>query len=218
MKLTKQELTAAIGYALFQKLFLPGLILGSCAAMGIASNAVANLIYYTVNCLCWGWIFRRILLESLQNSDKVLPAVLVGIPAYYACSIVVNCVIVIVEPTFSNVNDANVTSMLRELPALAIAVSVLVPVAEECFYRGLLFVPFLHKRTWLGYVLSCTLFAAAHVTGYLSAADPQTLLLCFLQYLPAGLVLCWVCKRADSLLAPIAVHAFVNAMSIALMR
>ena len=38
----------------------------------------------------------------------------------------------------------------------------------------------------------------------------------FLQYLPAGLCLAWAYTKADTIFAPILIHAAVNAVSIGL--
>ncbi len=218
MKLTRTELTAGMVYGVFQQLFLPPVILMGCQLVGIESAAIANFLYYLVNFGAWCWIFRRILKLSIQNREKLLPTVLWGIPAFYVANVVMSALTLALEPEFSNVNDASVGSMIADFPPLALAVTVLVPVAEECFFRGVLFVPFMEQRPWAGYLLSGVLFSAAHVAGYLGVVGGRTLLLFFLQYIPPALVLCRACKKADSLAAPILIHAFVNAVSVALLR
>ena len=40
------------------------------------------------------------------------------------------------------------------------------------------------------------------------------LLLCFIQYLPAGYCLCFAYRRSGTIISPIIVHAVVNAMSM----
>ena len=45
-----------------------------------------------------------------------------------------------------------------------------------------------------------------------------TLILCFIQYLPAGLCLAWTYSKADNIFAPILVHALNNAIAIGLVR
>ena len=40
----------------------------------------------------------------------------------------------------------------------------------------------------------------------------------FLQYLPAGLCLAWAYTKADTIFAPILIHAIINAVSIGLVK
>ena len=65
-----------------------------------------------------------------------------------------------------------------------------------------------------GYILSALVFCAIHVISYIGSADPLTLVLCFVQYLPASLCLAWAYTEADNIFAPILIHIAVNTMSI----
>ena len=95
---------------------------------------------------------------------------------------------------------------------------MLVPPAEECFYRGLFFQTFAKKALWLGYAVSTTVFALIHILGFIGSASPLALVLSFLQYLPAGLCLAWSYAKSDTIFAPILIHALVNAWGIYEMR
>lgn len=218
LSLTKKELISGWVYAAFEFLVLPVLLSGVCYALGIASNAIANLIYYCVNALGCIVIFRRVLLRSLDNHRNLVYTIFRGLGLYYLGSLVAVRFIFLMDPGFANVNDTAVSGMIAEYPLMmALAVVFLVPIAEECIFRGLLFVPFAGTRPALGYTVSSLCFAAAHITGYIGVYDGLTLGLCFLQYIPAGLALCWACKRADSLMAPILIHTLLNAMSVLLL-
>lgn len=89
---------------------------------------------------------------------------------------------------------------------VAFAVVVLAPIAEEAFFRGIVFNAWLREggRRW-AYIGSSALFAAVHLS--LVTALPIFLL---------GLALAWVYDRTRSLLAPIAMHATVNGISVAI--
>ncbi len=92
-------------------------------------------------------------------------------------------------------------------PWLAIlAIVILAPLAEEVFFRGVVFNAWLRERgrTW-AFVGSALLFAAIHIS--LVSLVPIFLL---------GLALAWVYTRTGSLLAPIAMHATVNGISVAI--
>lgn len=91
-------------------------------------------------------------------------------------------------------------------PWLAVvAIVVLAPIAEEVFFRGIVFNAWLREggRRY-AYLGSAILFAAIHLS--LAAVLPIFLL---------GLALAWVYRRTQNLLAPIAMHAVVNGISVA---
>ena len=85
-----------------------------------------------------------------------------------------------------------------------IAVVVLAPIAEEVFFRGVVFNALLREggRRW-AFVGSSALFAVIHLS--LVAVLPIFLL---------GLALAWAYDRTRSLLAPIAMHMAVNGISV----
>lgn len=92
-------------------------------------------------------------------------------------------------------------------PWLAVvAIVVLAPIAEEVFFRGVAFNAWLREagRT-IAYAGSAALFAVIHLS--LVAVAPIFLL---------GLALAWIYRRTGNLLAPIAMHATVNGISVGL--
>lgn len=86
------------------------------------------------------------------------------------------------------------------------AVVLLAPIAEEVFFRGVAFNAWLRERgRSFAYIGSAALFAASHVS--------------LVQLLPIfllGLGLAWIYRRTGSLLAPVAMHATVNGISVTL--
>ncbi len=92
-------------------------------------------------------------------------------------------------------------------PWLAVlAIVVLAPIAEELFFRGVVFNAWLREGGPRYAVIgSAVLFAVIHVS--LVAIVPIFLL---------GLALAWVYRRTANLLAPIVMHATVNGISVAL--
>ena len=89
---------------------------------------------------------------------------------------------------------------------VTVAIVVFAPIAEELFFRGIVFNAWLREagRTW-AYVGSAALFAAIHLS--LESLLPIFLL---------GLALAWVYQRTGNLLAPITMHATVNGISVAI--
>jgi membrane protease YdiL (CAAX protease family) len=87
-----------------------------------------------------------------------------------------------------------------------IAVVIVAPVAEEAFFRGVVFNAWRREagRRW-AFFGSAALFAAIHLS-----------LLSLLPIFVLGLGLAWVYDRTKSLVAPMAMHAMVNGISVAL--
>lgn len=168
-------------------------------------------------------VFHKFLWKNLENAlsrlSDCLLSTLVGFGIYLAGNLVVNMLILNLSPNFSNVNDANIASMSSTHYALmAFATVLLVPVFEETLYRGLLFQGIYRHSRVLSYAVSVVGFAAIHVVGYIGASDPLTLLLCLLQYLPAGFALAWAYEKADSIFSPILMHCVINLIGILAMR
>ena len=101
---------------------------------------------------------------------------------------------------------------------MAIGTVFLVPVAEEALHRGLIFGSLYQKSHMAGYLLSAAIFSAVHIFGYTGVYTPLHLVLAFLQYIPAGLTLCWAYRLSGSIYAPILIHATINAISLISLR
>ena len=182
---------------------------------GPLSDTEVNLAFMGLNFLAVGLIFRRFLTSSVKAAAnrpwRVLTFAAAGFALYYLGSIAIATVIVFVSPDFSNVNDNAVIGLFQEHAALmSIFTVLLVPVAEETLYRGLLFQGFQRKSRLLAYCLSTVIFAGIHVVGYIGSADLITLCLCFAQYLPAGITLAWAYEKADTIAAPMLMHMIIN--------
>ena len=89
---------------------------------------------------------------------------------------------------------------------VVVAVVILAPIAEEVFFRGVVFNAWLREagRRW-AIIGSAALFAVIHLS-----------LVSLLPIFLLGLALAWVYERTGTLLAPIAMHATVNGISLAL--
>jgi membrane protease YdiL (CAAX protease family) len=131
-----------------------------------------------------------------------------GIPAWLASSLVAAAVLWALERAGVSVPVQTAERALELVePWLAVfAFVLLAPVAEELFFRGVVFNAWLRERgrTW-AYVGSALLFAAIHLS--VVTVVPIFLL---------GLALAWIYRRTGSLLAPIAMHATVNGISVAI--
>ncbi|MBQ9168367.1 MAG: CPBP family intramembrane metalloprotease [Oscillospiraceae bacterium] len=220
IKLTHNQKALGWLYLLFEFFVLPSLLgLLNDLLHTPLSDAALNFLYFSLNFVVVLLIFYNFLKESLETAGQrfwnFLQAVVLGFVAYWLCGTVLTYGITAVLPNFSNINDASIGSMAgSHFWLMAIGTVLLVPVVEECLFRGLIFLELhSHSRFW-AYCLSTVCFGIIHVMSYVGAYDTLTLVLCFIQYIPAGIWLAWAYEKADSIFAPILIHAAINAIGI----
>lgn len=177
--------------------------------------AALNFALFGMNFICVSVIFHRFLIESFkmftQNVKKNLSTCLKGFGLYWLGSILVNMLVIYLEPEFSNVNDENIALLTEDNHLLmAVGTVLLVPVVEETLYRGLVFGQLYRKSPLIAYIVSVAVFSALHIFGYIGFYTPLRLLLCFLQYIPAAIALAWTYVKADTIWAPVLIHMTVN--------
>ena len=211
-------------YMAFSLIALPGLLAWLNAQLADPMNeGTLSFVFYLTNFLFILGIFRRFLRDSLvaawRDIWNFIQAVVLGYVAYWAASEAMEFVMSHLLPGFSNINDAAITAMAKSnYTLMLIGVVFLVPLAEEMLYRGLIFRNLWQSSKVAAYLLSMAAFSAIHVLGYIGSEDITTLVLCFRQYLPAGLCLAWTYTKADNIFAPTLVHAIVNAVAIGALR
>lgn len=212
-KPTEKETRRGFAYLATSLLLIPPVL-----SLLPLSSGQLNFLYYVLNFCAVVWIFRSFLESALSVAlDRPFYTLYYTALAYLGTCALGQILEFALQifPDFSNVNDQGILSMLQEDPLLmAVGTVILVPVAEECFYRGLIFRNLYDRHPVLAYLISMVAFAAIHVVGYIGTCDPLRLLLCFTQYLPAGYCLCFAYRHSGTILSPILVHALVNAVSI----
>ena len=154
-------------------------------------------------------------LEDIMNIRQRIE----GLAAYYACNFLTLRLIRLLVPGCTNYTDAVISAMSRSGRYLMIVSTViLVPPAEECVFRGLIFRNLYGKSHWVAYVVSILAFAAIHVLGFIGKYSALELVMAVLQYLPAGLSLAWAYTKSDTIFAPIIIHACINLVAIGGLR
>ena len=222
--ITRNETVYGWLYMAFELILLPSLLHGVNGSLAVPfTEAELNFIYFIVNFIAIAWIFHRFLGKSLrkvrQHPAYFCQAVVLGLAAYYACKALLDILIPWFHPGFRNLNDEGILTMARNSRFLmTVGTVLLVPTVEECLYRGLIFRKLCDVSPWAGYLVSMSAFALVHIIGFVGTYSPRDLLVCLLQYLPAGLCLAWSYKKADTIYASILVHALINLRSIMLMR
>lgn len=221
---SQAETISGFCWLAFQLILLPSMLH---AANGIFSHGLSetelNFLFFLINFLAVVIIFHRFLAASftqvLRHPAEFIQAVILGLCAYYACAWVTTWAVGKLQPGFVNVNDSSIAALSKgNWFLMATGTIVLAPPAEECFYRGLIFRNLYKQSHWVAYLVSMTVFALIHIIGYIGSASPLTLVLCFFQYLPAGLCLAWSYAKGETILSPIVIHALINARSIGVLR
>lgn len=217
----KRATAWGLGYLPFQLLVLPLLLgwLDMALNLGLDESRL-NLLFYTINFAVLVAIFWRFLGASfrsaVENYRNVLLTALVCFLAYRFSSSIVALVTYSIYPDFSNINDQNIAQMAQgELPMWAFATVVLVPIAEELLFRGVLFGGLYSRSKILAWVLSVLSFALVHVIGYVGYYPWDVLLVCALQYLPAGICFAAAYRYSGNLFTTVLMHTVVNALGIA---
>lgn len=177
------------------------------AVLLVATQAAMLLI-------SWFLVFRPRALEALPSLPGRDPAGALlagfgwGIPAWVGATLASAGVVWLLESIGFDAEPqaAEQAIALVDPWLVVVAVVILAPIAEEIFFRGVVFNAWLREggRRW-AFLGSSALFALIHIS--VVALVPIFLL---------GLALAWVYQRTGNLLAPIAMHATVNAISVAL--
>ena len=215
-----QETVGGFCYLAFQLLLLPELLrTGNAQLSAPLRESELNFVFYMINFIAVLLIFHDFLSgaaqQALRHPAYLCQAVILGLAAYYACLLATDWLIGLLVPGFSNYNDSAIAAMGRESRLLVIIGTVLlVPPVEECFFRGLIFRNLYGKSHWAAYLVSMLAFALIHILGYAGRYTPLEILMAVLQYLPAGLCLAWSYTKADTIFAPILIHAAVNFITL----
>lgn len=224
VSMTRTEVILGIVYLAAQILVLPSAMLLINQLLGQPLSPVQlNFAFFCVDFICITAIFHRFLWRSAKLSFmtpfQCLRYAGAGLVLYWIASYLISIIIFMVSPGFSNVNDQSIMELTRENYSLmAVGTVLLVPVVEETLYRGIVFGRLYHRSPLAAYAVSTLAFSALHVVGYIGLYDPLQLLLCLVQYIPAGVCLAWAYVKADSIWAPILMHITINQIGVLSMR
>jgi membrane protease YdiL (CAAX protease family) len=176
----------------------------------IADHPVVTLGIQAVVLIAFGFFFARLRVRPVRSSDRASPAVAVafGLAAGVAglfCAVTVS----LIQNWFgwSVEEQAWLMELLRDrsvMMAVLPLVVLLVPLAEETFFRGYMF-RFLLQRSGPApaYLLSAGCFSLIHL--HLPGLPT---------YFVVGLLFAWVCRRTSTMLAPVVGHATYNGLAL----
>lgn len=224
IRLTTKEISWGIRYLLFQIVFLPTFLDTLNWILPFSLNATQqNFLFFCTNFTAALLIFRRYLLQFLQpdmpEALRIGGFSLLFFGIYWGATTLLTKAFSVIDPDFVNLNDQTIINMTESHYWLMFIGTVfLAPVAEECFHRGLIFRGLYSRSAVLAFLVSTALFSAIHVVQYVGVLSPLTLILSFLQYVPAGLCLAGAYRLSGSLICPILIHMAVNAMGMLALR
>lgn len=223
-RLNIKELYYGALYLLFQAVFFAPLLqyLNLLFSKPLPQSMV-NFLFFSINFGAVVLIFRKYLKDQLQLlpdvMGKVLGVAAIGFCVYWTMNFLLVQILLAVNPDHFSINDVTIQSLVAEDYALMlIGTVVFVPVAEETLFRGLLFRGLYDRSPVLAWLVSILLFCAVHVMNYIGVYPIDTILLCFLQYLPAGICLAGAYRFSGSIFCPILIHAAVNLLGVMAMR
>ena len=178
-----------------------------------------NFAYGIVNFCFAGIFFRRYLVKSArqipQFPDRFFAALFGGFGMYLLGNLVMGTLTQIISPGMENINDAAIGTMVGSgALEMLIYTVVLVPLAEETLFRGLIFTTLRPHSRFAAYAVTMIVFSAIHVLSYIGTAPMLTIILCFIQYLPASFALAWALEYSGSIWASIGIHTAANAFSM----
>lgn len=223
ISMTRWETLLGWSYLLISQVVLPSLL----ALVGHwleFSLTEFNILYFCVNFIFVAVIFHRFLWKSVQvfwaKWWRCLLYVAGGFIVYFLCAMMVSVIITPwIGANFSNVNDEAVIEMAREHTVImGICIVLIGPITEEMLFRGVVFQGLHRKNRTLAYCVSVLLFAAVHILDYIGYTDWKTLVICFLQYLPAGIALASIYEASDTVVTPMLLHIALNLRSFSAMR
>jgi hypothetical protein len=178
------------------------------AAVLLTSTQLALLV------VSWLFVFRPRALEALPSMPGPNPAGAIGsgigwgVLAWVGATLASAAVVAILERVGIQPEPQAAQQAIAVVDPwlVVLAVVILGPIAEEVFFRAVVFNAWLREgsRRW-AFIGSSALFALIHIS--LVAVVPIFLL---------GIALAWVYARSGTLLAPIAMHATINGISVAL--
>ena len=215
-----QESIAGACYLAFQMLLLPSVLFWINSRMDKPlSDPELNFLFYLVNFIAVLVIFHDFLARSLSqllhHPIDALQAAILGFVAYYVCYYAIDTLVSLLVPGYTNYNDESIAALSRGNYFLTlIGTVILVPLAEECFFRGLIFRNLYKKSHWAAYCISIAAFACIHILGYIGQYSAKELIIAIVQYIPAGLWLAWSYIKGECIFVPVIIHSAVNFITI----
>ena len=188
------------------------------------SDTNLNLLYYALGfvliLLCMFHYMKASFGDFWENKLASLTSVLLGYAIYTLAMYTVSLIITLFTESAVNPNSEAIIAQTKLNPNVMIVIGVLLaPIVEETLFRGVIFGTLRKSSRFAGYAVSAVLFAVYHLFSYILAGVAYgsfdwILLLYLLQYIPAGIILCWCYERSRNIYGSIFLHMVINYISI----
>lgn len=220
-------------FTMLVAVILLGGLLGTLPGLGLLPAEVGEALFLPLSLGVLGltaaiWVrvrypgaARRLTGPARARAADVLAAVGFGLAAY----LVINVGLGAALQLLAEVADADLPTVQQEFrdaardrqmaPYFAVGAVLFAPVAEEIFFRGMLFQALRrHLGVWAGAIVSAGAFSLSHVNW---GSPLQANLLVFVVIFPLGVFLAWLFHRRGTLVVPILVHAIFNLIGVLLL-
>ena len=179
--------------------------------------AESSVVYYLLSVTLVFLVFWSFLRHGFNLLLDWLPENLFAFATGLAGAGVLHLLVMRLPYPVENPNHFNYIEQYALAPAATVVILVvLMPIAEEVLFRGLLFSTVRRYSRPLAWVLSTLVYALYCVWQFIfsyGTVDFRYLLL-FVQYVPMSLALTWSYDNGGSVWTPIALHAAINAFSL----
>lgn len=175
-----------------------------------------NLIWFGLNFLCVLIIFRRYLGDQLRQIGiwTLLEQLVCSMVVYFGCLYILAMLRQFFPSSVANLNNDAVDQLAAQsLPVTCVLCLVAAPVIEEVLFRGLLFDTFRKAGLVPAYAVSILCFGAAHIWQYLPQYGWKAGIV-LLDYIPAGIALCRIREKTQTIWGSILLHAVINLLTI----
>ena len=190
------------------------------------SDTKLNLLYYIIGfillLLCMFRYLKTSFSDLWENKLDSFTSILLGYAGYIVAMYAISALIMIFTEDAINPNSEAIIAQTKLNPNVMLVIGVLLaPIVEETLFRGVIFGTIRKSSRVAGYVASALLFAVYHLLDYIIAgifygSFDWALLLYLMQYIPAGIILCWCYERSRNIWAPIFLHMIINYISISI--
>ena len=219
-QLTREEQTR--GYVFFALFFLVFPVL----KMGVErlfdrvfglylSEAVSAAVYYYIMAILTMVVFWSFLQNAGRILERFLPENLLALITGLAGGLLLKFLFGFLPWPLEDPNPLSWAEQYAYSPAATVLiVVVLIPVAEEVLFRGLLFGSLRKRSRTTAWIASVGLFAVYSVWTFAVANGDARYLILALRYLPMSLALTWCYDRGGSIWSPILLHAIFHAIDL----
>ncbi len=183
------------------------------------SESLSNVLYYYTLFAVTVILFHSFISATTQrffdNLNRCCGSVGLGLIFFYGANELFYRVSHVFFDGHTNLNDVTIAAQVHAAPRMTtLIVVILAPFVEEVLFRGLVFGCLREKSRVVAYIVSCALFAFAHVWTFALSGWDFSYFVLMLQYLVPGVVFAWAYDHSSSLWSAILLHAAVNALSI----